>query len=438
MAARRDSLAPGGEAQTDRPDAPAADRASDGDPPGRWAALGVLGLAMLLAMTTWFSASVVLAQLRSEWHLSAAVGSLLTIAVQLGFVAGALISAAASLADVVPPRRLMLYGAVGASAANAGLLAVHGAVGAVGLRFATGLFLAGVYPPALKAMATWFRRGRGTALGIMVGALTLGTATPQLVAALGGLRWQVVLVATSLLTLAGGLTAEWLGRDGPFAFSRARFDPRQARNALSNRAVRLASIGYFGHMWELFAMWAWFGTFFAGVLALHHVSVAGWGPRRMAALGAFGAIGVGAAGSWVGGVLSDRWGRAEAAGLAMALSGSTAVTIGFARSLPAWVVLLLGLFWGFWVVADSAQFSTVVTEAADPSYVGTAVTLQLAIGYVLSVVTVWLVPLVVSAGGWSWAFVMLAPGPAVGVAAMARLRHAAPAAGFRPSALGGS
>lgn len=424
---------------TERYDDPVGPGAApEDDPPGRWAALGVLGLAMLLAMTTWFSASVVVAQLRTQWHLTATVGSLLTISVQLGFVAGALISATVSLADLVPPRRLMLYGALGASAANAAMLVLHGAAEAVALRFFTGLFLAGVYPPALKAMATWFRRGRGTALGIMVGALTLGTATPQLVAALGGLRWQVVIAATSLLTVAGGAVAEWLGRDGPFGFSRARFDPRQARNALANRAVRLASIGYFGHMWELFAMWAWFAAFFTSVLELHHASIPGWGPHRSAALAAFGAIGIGAAGSWVGGVLSDRWGRPEAAGIAMALSGSTALVIGFARSLPASVVLVLGLFWGFWVVADSAQFSTVVTEAAHPSYVGTAVTLQLAIGYVLSVVTVWLVPLVVSAGGWSWAFVMLVPGPLVGVVAMARLRRPDPAAGLTRSELGGA
>ena len=391
----------------------------------------MLAAAMLLAMTTWFSASVVVTQLRTHWHLDAAVGSMLTISVQLGFVAGALISAAASLADLVPPRRLILYGSLGASSANAAMLLFHGAFAAVALRFATGLFLAGVYPPALKAMATWFRKGRGTALGIMVGALTLGTATPQLVAALGSLRWQVVIVATSIMTIAGGAVAEWLGSDGPFGFSRARFDPRQARIALANRAVRLASIGYFGHMWELFAMWAWFAAFFASVLKLHHASLPGWGPHRSAALAAFGAIGVGAVGSWVGGVLSDRRGRAEAAGIAMALSGSTALLIGFTRSLPVWTVLLLGMFWGFWVVADSAQFSTLVTEAAHQSYVGTAVTLQLAIGYVLSVVTVWLVPLVVSAGGWSSAFVMLVPGPLVGVAAMYRLRKADPGTGLR-------
>lgn len=394
------------------------------DPPGRWAALTILALAMLLAMTTWFSASAVLPQVRAQWHLSSTTASFLTIAVQLGFIVGAVVSAALSLADLLAPRRLILYGALGAAASNALLVASHGADSALPLRFVTGVCLAGVYPPALKAMATWFRHGRGTGLGIMVGALTLGSATPQLVAGLGGVQWRAVIVTTSLLTLGGGIVAEKLGRDGPFPFPRARFDPTQARRAMANRGVRLSSIGYFGHMWELYAMWAWFSVFFAGVLAGRH----GGDPYRGAALATFAVIGIGAVGCWVGGVLSDRWGRTRSAGLAMALSGTTALLIGFTQHFPAPLVLLIGLFWGFWVVADSAQFSTIVTEVADQSYVGTAVTLQLAVGFVLSVVTIWLVPVVVAAGSWAWAFGMLAPGPFIGVIAMARLRRAPEAA----------
>ncbi|MHB1785445.1 MAG: MFS transporter [Acidimicrobiales bacterium] len=394
------------------------------DPQGRWAALTILALAMLLAMTTWFSASAVLPQVRAQWHLSTTAASFLTIAVQLGFIVGAVLSAALSLADLLAPRRLMLYGALGAAMSNALLVVSHGPATALPLRFATGFCLAGVYPPALKAVATWFRQGRGTALGIMVGALTLGSATPQLVVGLGGMQWQAVIVATSLLTLVGGIMAETLGRDGPFPFPRARFQPAQAGRAMANRGVRLASIGYFGHMWELYAMWAWFSAFFAGVLAGRH----GGDPYRGAALATFAVIGIGAAGCWVGGVISDRWGRTRAAGLAMALSGTTALLVGFTEHLPSPLVLAIGLFWGFWVVADSAQFSTIVIEVADQSYVGTAVTLQLAVGFVLSVVTIWLVPVVVAAGSWAWAFAMLAPGPFVGVVAMARLRRVPEAA----------
>jgi MFS family permease len=394
------------------------------DPPGRWRALVVLGVAMLLAMTTWFSASAVLPQLRSQWQLSSSMASLLTIAVQLGFVAGAIVAALLNLADVVPPRRLILLGAVGAAVVNALLAASHGAATALPLRFATGVFLAAVYPPGLKAMATWFRRGRGTALGVMVGALTIGSALPHLVNGLGGVGWQSVILVTSLLTLAGGLVAELVARDGPFPFPAATFDPRQVRLAFTDRGIRLATVGYFGHMWELYAMWAWFAAFFAEVLARH-----GFGdPRRGAAFAAFAVIGVGAIGSWVGGLLGDRWGRTRATALAMLLSGSSAILIGLLRNQPVAVVLAVGLFWGFWVVADSAQFSAIVTELADQAYVGTAVTLQLAVGFTLTVLTIWLVPVLRDHLSWQWAFAFLAPGPAVGAGAMIRLLRSPEAA----------
>ena len=223
--------------------------------PGRGRALATLAAALVLAMTTWFSASAVVPQLRAEWALSDTSAAWLTIAVQLGFVAGALVSSVFNVADVVAPRVVVLAGALGAAGANVLLAAVSGPGAAIPLRFVTGFFLAGVYPPALKLMATWFRRGRGTALGVLVGALTLGSAVPHLVNGLGGLEWQTVVYATSALTLAGGLLALAV-RDGPYPFPEAIFDPRQAGRVFANRGVRLASLGYFGHMWELYAMWA--------------------------------------------------------------------------------------------------------------------------------------------------------------------------------------
>ncbi len=393
------------------------------DPPGRWAALARLATAMILSMTTWFSASAVLPQLRDRWDLSTNTGSWLTIAVQLGFVVGAVASAATNLADLLAPRRLMLLGSLGAAAANLGLLVAGGAGEAIVLRFVTGAFLAGVYPPALKAMSTWFRRGRGTALGVMVGALTVGSAMPHLVNGLGGVGWQSVIVATSALTVAGGLVAAWLASDGPFPFPVAVFDPTQVRRAFADRGIRLATLGYFGHMWELYAMWAWFGVFFSERLALD-----GGDPRRGAAFAAAAAIGIGGAGCVVGGVLGDRWGRTRITALSMAVSGSCAVLIGVFWTAPVWVVLAIGLVWGFWVVADSAQFSAIVTELADQRYVGTAVTLQLAAGFTLTVVTIWLIPVLRDLLTWRWAFAFLAAGPAVGVLAMLRLLRSPDAA----------
>jgi MFS family permease len=380
--------------------------------PGARRALILLAVTLILGMTTWFSASAVIPQLREEWDLSIGTGAWLTIAVQLGFVAGALVSTVLNLADIVPARVMILAGATGAAVANICLLAADGPALAIPLRFLTGAFIAGVYPPALKLMATWFHRGRGTALGILVGALTLGTALPHLVNGLGGLEWKTVVVTTSVLSFAGGLLALAV-REGPFPFPPAVFDPRQIRRAMANRGVRLASLGYFGHMWELYAMWAWFVVFFA--------EGAG-GSGTSAPYATFAVIGIGALGCYAGGLLGDGWGRTRTTATMMAVSGTCAILIGLLIEQPRWLVLLVGLVWGFTVVADSAQFSTMVTELADQAYVGTALTLQLALGFTLTVATIWLIPQLEDGFGWGWAFAFLAPGPLLGVLAMLRLR----------------
>jgi MFS family permease len=391
-----------------------ADRA-DLTEPGARRALVLLATSIVLSMTTWFSASAVIPQLREEWHLSSTGSAWLTIAVQLGFVAGALISSVLNVADVVDPRMVIAGGTLGAAGANALVLLAHGPELALPLRALTGFFLAGVYPPALKLMATWFRRGRGVALGILVGALTLGSAAPHLVNGLGGLDWHAVIAVTSLLTLAGGVIVLAAVRPGPFPFPPAVFDPHQARRVLANRGVRLSSLGYFGHMWELYAMWSWFLVFAADEL---------FDSQTAAAFATFAVIGVGAIGCWAGGVLSDRWSRTWTAAAMMAISGSCALTIGVVAGISTTAAVALALVWGFTVIADSAQFSTLVTEEAEQAYVGTALTLQLALGFTLTVATIWLVPVLEDAVGWRWAFAFLAPGPALGVVAMLRLSEA--------------
>ena len=373
---------------------------------------------MVLAMSTWFSTAAVLGQLRADWGLGRSAASWLTIVVQLGFVAGAVVSSLSNLADRVPPRRLILMGATGAAAANALIVVADSFGPALALRFLTGAFLAGVYPPALKAMSSWYVKGRGFALGVMVGALALGSALPHLINGLGGLDWRPTLLVASSITLAGGVVAEVMGRDGPHLATGARFDRSQVGRILRNRDFQLASGGYFGHMWELYAMWSWIAAFYGDAFD---------GPGRSASLAAFAVIGVGAAGSVYAGLVSDRRSRCEAAGLAMRWSGTVAVAMGFLLDAPTPIVLGAGLVWGFWVVADSAQFSTIVTEVTDGAYVGTALTLQLAIGFVLTVFTIFLVPVVRDAHGWGWAFLLLAPGPVIGMWAMrtleARMRN---------------
>lgn len=391
-------------------------KAAVAEPAGRWIALVTVSVALVLGMSTWFSASAVIPQLDDVWHLSSTGRAWLTIAVQLGFVAGALVSGVLNVSDRFRARFVILVGGVGAGAANLAVASLGDVGPAIVMRFATGFFMAAVYPPAFKLISTWFRKGRGLALGTLAGALITGTALPHLVNFLGSVDWRDVIVATSALSAMGGLLALTV-REGPYPFPRSAFDPRQVGKVFASRAVRLASIGYFGHMWELFAMYAWFLVFFSD-----HVESGGAEALPGAALVTFLVISAGGPGSFVAGVLADRWGRSNTTILALAISGACSLGIGLLYEAPTWLVVAVGLLWGLTVVADSAQFSAIVTEVADQSYVGTALTMQLAVGFTITVATIWLIPVLEEALSWRWAFAILALGPVVGIAAMRRLR----------------
>lgn len=385
-------------------------------PTRRWRTLILLSIVLVLGMSTWFSASAVIPQLELVWDLTPTTKAWLTIAVQLGFVAGALVSAALNLADLIAPRFVIAGGAIGAGVANLLLVTTDDPALGIALRFFTGFFMAGVYPPAFKLISTWFQEQRGMALGTLAGAIILGNAMPHLVNGLGGVDWRNVIYATTALSVTGGLIALSL-RDGPFVFPTASFDPRQVGRVFANRGVRLASIGYFGHMWELFAMYAWFAVFVSD-----HLSAKGSVVLPAAAFITFTVIAMGSPGSYVGGRISDRWGRTKTTIALLAVSGLCSLLIGVSFGGPTWLLVGIGLVWGLTVVADSAQFSAMVTEVADQSYVGTALTMQIAIGFTVTVVTIWLIPIIEVAVGWHWAFAILAIGPVVGIAAMMRLR----------------
>ncbi len=380
-------------------------------PPGARRTLVLLALAELLGMSVWFSASAIAPQLREAWSLSASQSGWLTSAVQLGFVAGTAAAALLNLADLVPARVYFGASALAAAACNAALLAAGGFEAALVTRFGVGFFLAGVYPPAMKMIATWYRDGRGFAIGTIVGALTVGKASPFLLHGLEHAGIAPVVVLASAASAAGGLIVLAGYRDGPFAFARRAFDWGLVGVVWRDRGVRLAVGGYLGHMWELYAMWSWVAAFLA--------AGAGLGARAADVAG-FAAIAAGGIGCVAGGVLADRYGRERLTIWAMAVSGTCAVVVGPAAAWPV-LAVAVALLWGFAVVADSAQFSALVTELAPAHAVGTALTLQTSLGFLLTMASIQAVPHLVAAVGWRWAFAALAIGPALGIAAMRRL-----------------
>jgi MFS family permease len=389
----------------------------------RWRMLALVSAAELLGMSVWFAAAAVAPQLRAQWGLDPARIGWLTAAVQLGFVAGTACAAALNLADLVPSRAYFAVSALLAALANAALAAAPGFGAALASRFCTGFFLAGVYPPALKMMATWFREWRGLAIGTVVGALTVGKATPYLVHAFEGAGVRAVTLTASAGALAAAALVAGFYRDGPFPFPRRAFSWRLAATVVRDRETRLAIGGYLGHMWELYAAWTWLPAFLAASAAARAAAGYGAESAALADVIAFGAIAAGGAGCVWGGWAAQRIGYERVVTRSMALSGACALAIGACFGASPWLVVPVALAWGFFVVADSAQFSALVTEVAPAHAVGTALTLQTSIGFLLTMATIQLVPAIAGAAGWRWAFPILALGPALGIAAIARLRR---------------
>lgn len=383
----------------------------------------LLSLAELLAMSLWFTGTAVLPQIVPLWHSGIALGSWLTIAVQLGFAVGAITFALFNISDVFSPIPVFVISALAASAANAVFaFTAQQPLTAILLRGATGFFLAGVYPVGMKIMAGWFQRGRGLALGVMIGALTVGSAVPHGVNSVGSIAWRGVILLGSLQSALGALIVAVAVRQGPFAMPKSLLDLGQVFEIIRNRPLRLANLGYLGHMWELYGFWGWVAVIFA--------ASSGW-PRSKYELASSAAIAIGAVGCIWAGVASDKLQdetasarvaqRAGVTMIAMAVSSACCVVAALVFHHPM-LLLGLSLIWGIAVIADSAQFSTIISEVSDKSYVGTALTCQVAAGFLLTAFSIRWLAAVAAHFGWPWAMASMSVGPLLGVWAMNGLR----------------
>lgn len=382
--------------------------------------LALLSVAQLLGMSLWFAGSAVAPQLQRTWQLDGSEVAWITIAVQLGFVCGTALSALLNLADVVSARVLFASAALLGAAANGGLAVADGLAPVLLSRFLAGACLAGVYPPAMKMTSTWFRERRGLAVGTIVGALTVGKAGPYLIGAFPGVTVAALTLASSVSAVVAAAII-WFGyRDGPFAFPSRPFTWTLVGDVVREPRWRHATGGYLGHMAELYAYWTWIPAFVAASIAATPHAVAPTATRASSVIG-FAIIAVGGAGCVWGGLVADRIGRARLVTIAMAVSGGACALIGLLFGHALWLLTPVALIWGFFIIADSAQFSVLVTESVPAHAVGTALTLQVSLGFLLTTLTIQVVPLIVRAAGWPWAFALLAAGPALGILSIRRL-----------------
>lgn len=382
-------------------------------------ALTLLAVTQVAVLSLWFATAAAAPGLAAEYQLDDSRLALLVSAVQAGFVIGSVASAFLGLADRIDPRRFYATAAlIGATANGLFLLVDPGSTAALVMRAITGAAMAGVYPIGMKIAVSWADRDRGLLVGLLVGALTLGSATPHLFAFVGGIDWRLIMIVASVAALAGAGAILFVPA-GPNLGRSGRFEPRAALTAIRERPLRLTNFGYLGHMWELYAMWAWIGAFLAASFAAHGTAE----PTRLATVGAFVTVGIGFVGALGGGFLADRIGRTILTIAAMAISASCCLLAGLVFGASPVVVLTLCVVWGITIIADSAQFSACVSELAPPDRIGTMLTTQTAAGFALTLVTIQLMPWWVETVGWDWAFAPLAIGPLLGAIAMFRLRR---------------
>jgi MFS family permease len=381
-----------------------------------WRALMWIGISELFALSLWFSASVIAPQLIHEWNLQPNFEAWLSASVPIGFVIGALISSYFGMADRYNPRKILAISALLGSILNGLIILADDAFTGILLRVLTGVTLAGVYPTAVKILSQWFPKKRGLAIGILIAALTLGSSLPHFVVMFfSSLNWRLVLFSSSLLALLAAVIVMWILEDAPDASKKMPFSFKLIKKVVTNKPVMLANYGYFGHMWELYAVWTWLPAFLAASFRSSLPEIPDW----FIALSSFMTIGIaGGIGCVIGGIISDKIGRANLTIYSLFISGACSLIIGFTFGQFIWLTLILSFIWGMSVIADSAQFSAAVSEVAEAEYVGTALTFQMCIGFLITIFSINLVPVLQKAMGWEWVFTILAIGPVLGILSM--------------------
>ena len=372
--------------------------------------LPVIVLAQFAGTALWFAGNAVIGDLQRELGLPDAALGYVTSAVQLGFIAGTLVFAFFALADVYSPRIVYFACSLAGAAANAAAAALSGDLASLlAWRFAAGFFLAGIYPVGMKIASGWYQRDLGSALGFSVGALVLGTAFPHLLKAFGqALPWEAVLPGTSALAVAGGIAMLALVPDGPYLSRGAKFDPRALAAIFRAPSFRASAFGYFGHMWELYAFWAFVPVVIAAQAAAP-LNVSLWTFLVIAA-GTLGCVG--------GGLVSMRTGSAPVAFAQLLASGACCALSPLFFYAPTPAYLAFVLFWGIAVAGDSPQFSALNAANAPPGLVGSALTIVNCIGFALTIPSIELLNWAAPRVDPQWLFLLLVPGPLLGLAAL--------------------